>query len=411
VSQNIRSQWLDKPVNLSYNGSAPKFESPFTLSFLPVYFFALEFWKRSQEEALVPLTLEKVAKKAGVSRSTVSRVLNNDPHVSAKARARVLAVTQKLNFQPNLAARSLAAGGSTRVIGLVIPMGVTALFTDPYFPLLIQGVASACNAHDYSVMLWLAEPEYERRTISQILYNGLIDGVILASMLVDDSLTQSLIKSDFPFVVVGRHPTNSRVNFVDVDNISSARQIVTHLMRLGYRRVATIAGPANMIAGADRFEGYRLALCDHGITADPGLIVPADFTEEGGYTAMQKLLPLKPDAVFVASDTMAVGALRALRDANVRVPEDISVAGFDDMPSSAHANPPLTTMRQPVQRTGATAAETLIGLIANPRSKPTQIVLPTELIIRESCGAGKAKTTSSIAATQDASANPALIDD
>lgn len=358
----------------------------------------------------MPLTLEKVARKAGVSRSTVSRVLNNDPHVSAKARARVLAVTQKLNFQPNLAARSLAAGGSTRVVGLVIPKGVTALFTEPYFPLLIQGVASACNAHDYSVMLWLAEPEYERRTISQILYNGLIDGVILASMLVDDSLTQSLIKSDFPFVLVGRHPTNRRVNFVDVDNINSARQIVTHLLHLGYRRVATIAGPANMIAGADRFEGYRLALDNQGMATDPDLTVMADFTEEGGYTAMQKLLPYKPDAVFVASDTMAVGALRALRDANVRVPEDMAIAGFDDMPSSAHSNPPLTTVRQPVQRTGTMAAETLIGLIANPRSKPTQIFLPTELIIRESSGAGSARAASLSAGAPDAPINPSRVD-
>jgi LacI family transcriptional regulator, galactose operon repressor len=358
---------------------------------------------------MVPLTLEKVARKAGVSRSTVSRVLNNDPHVSAKARARVLAVTQKLNFQPNLAARSLAAGGRTRVVGLVIPMGVTALFADPYFSLLIQGVASACNQHDYSVMLWLAEPEYERRTMSQILYSGLIEGVILASMLMDDSLTRSLIDSHFPFVVVGRHPTDEQVSYVDVDNINSARLIVTHLLRLGCCRAATITGPANMIAGADRFAGYQLALREQGVRAEPDLIVPSDFTEEGGYRAMQQLLPLKPDAVFVASDTMAVGALRALHDAHVRVPEDIAVVGFDDVPSAAHTDPPLTTMRQPVQRSGAVAAETLIDLIANPRSKPHHIILPTELVVRESCGASReTEMARPIIEPKDTSTSPAV---
>jgi len=334
----------------------------------------------------VPLTLEKVAQKAGVSRSTVSRVLNNDPHVSAKARARVLAVTQKISFQPNLAARSLAARGRSRVIGLVIPMGVAALFSDPYFPILIEGVASACNTLNHSVMLWLAEPEYERRTISQILYSGLIEGVILASMLVDDSLMQSLIRSNFPFVLVGRHPTDSRVSYVDVDNINSAREIVTYLLQQGYRRVATITGPRNMIAGADRLEGYTMALRDHGISGDPNLIVAGDFSEDSGYRAMQKLLPFKPDAIFAASDTMAQGALRALRDANARVPQDIALVGFDDMPFAARTDPPLTTVRQPVHRGGAVAAETLIDLIANPRSKPRRIILPTELIIRASTG-------------------------
>ncbi len=334
----------------------------------------------------MPLTLEKIAAKAGVSRSTVSRVLNNDPHVSTKARTRVLSVTQKLNFQPNLAARSLAAGGRTRVIELVIPMGVTALFTDPYFPLLIQGVASACNAHDHSVMLWLAEPEYERRTITQILYSGLIDGVILASMLVGDSLMQSLIKSNFPFVLVGRHPTDNRVSYVDVDNINSAREIVTYLLQQGYRRIATITGPKNMIAGMDRLDGYLAALRDYGIDLDPSLVVEGDFREAGGETAMQRLIPLKPDAVFVASDTMAVGALRALRNANLRVPQDIALVGFDDMPFAAHADPPLTTIRQPVHRAGAVAAEVLIDLISNPGSRPRRVILPTELVIRASTG-------------------------
>jgi len=328
-------------------------------------------------------TLEEIAKRAKVSRSTVSRVINNDSRVSDETRQRVLAVVKRLNYHPNLAARSLAAG-RTRILGLVIPERVTGLFSDPYFPILIQGITSACNAHDHSVMLWLAEPEYERRMISQILHNGLIDGVIMASMLVDDSLTSSLVESDLPFILVGRHPTNPRVNYVDVDNVNSARELVAHLVASGYRRIATITGPLNMIAGMDRLEGYQLALRDAGMTIDPRLIAVGDFSENGGYARMQDLLPLKPDAVFVASDAMALGALRAIREAGLRVPQDIALAGYDDMPFAERTDPPLTTVRQPIHQAGVTAAETLIDLVTDPSSQPRHIILPTQLVVRAS---------------------------
>jgi LacI family transcriptional regulator, galactose operon repressor len=331
------------------------------------------------------MNLDEIARLSGVSRSTVSRVVNNDPKVSERTRTQVQEVLQRVNFHPNAAARSLAAGRS-RVLGLVIPMGVAALFTDPYFPLLTQGVAAAANAHDHSVMLWVAEPEYERRTIGQVMQNGLIDGVILASMLSDDPLLRALIQGSLPFILVGRHPTNTTVNYIDVDNINSARQAVTHLLRLGRRRIATITGPQNMSVGADREAGYVTALRQRGLAIDPNLIVESDFTESGAHAAMQRLLPFNPDAVFAASDVMAIGALRALRDAGRRVPEDIALIGFDDMPFAARSDPPLTTVRQPVQRTGEVAAETLIDLIEHPEAQPRRILLPTELVIRASCG-------------------------
>jgi LacI family transcriptional regulator len=328
-------------------------------------------------------TLEEIAKRAKASRSTVSRVINDDPKVSAATRKRVLGIVKRLNYHPNVAARSLASG-RTRILGLVIPERVTGLFSDPYFPILIQGITSACNARDHSVMLWLAEPEYERRMISQILHNGLVDGVILASMLLDDSLMQSLVASNLPFVLVGRHPTNPRISYVDVDNVASAKKIVEHLFESGYRRIATIAGPRNMIAGADRLQGYTLALQQREMAIDPNLICIGDFSENGGYAAMQALLAQKPDAVFVASDTMAIGALRAIREAGLRVPQDIAIAGFDGMPFAERTDPPLTTVRQPIHQAGYTAAETLINLITDPDSQPSHIILPTEIIIRAS---------------------------
>ena len=331
-------------------------------------------------------TLEEIARQAGVSRSTVSRVINDHPNVDPETRARVLSIAENLNYQPNIAARGLAAG-RTNILGLVIPMGVNALFTDPYFPILIQGISSACNARDHSVMLWLAEPEFERRTIRQILQGGLIDGVILASALMDDPMMEALTRGGPPFILIGRHPSDMRVNYVDVENKNSAREMVAYLLRSGYKRVATITGPRNMIAGVDRLQGYLDALQDHKAARDDDLIVEGDFTEQGGYLAMQRLLPFEPDAVFVASDAMAIGALRALREAGKRVPEDIAIAGFDDIPVAARTDPPLTTVRQPIQRMGAVAAETLIDMISHPDdTHPRRIVLPTEMVIRRSCG-------------------------
>jgi LacI family transcriptional regulator len=313
--------------------------------------------------------------------------MNDHPNVDSETRALVLTVAEKLNYQPNIAARGLAAG-RTHIIGLVIPTGVSTLFADPYFPLLIQGIASACNANDHSVMLWLPEEGNERSTVRRILQGGLIEGVILASALMDDPIFEALVKRGLPFVMVGRHPDNDAVSYVDVDNRRSAREMVAHLLRLGHERVATITGPRNMIAGADRLQGYLDALRDWKVAHDPDLIVEGDFSEESGYVAMQQLLlrPSAPRAVFIASDAMAVGALRALQQAGKRVPDDIAVAGFDDIPFAARTHPPLTTVRQPIQRMGASAAEALMDLISSPDDWPRRIILPTELVIRASCG-------------------------
>jgi LacI family transcriptional regulator len=321
---------------------------------------------------------------ATVSRSTVSRVINGDENVNEETREKVQAVIRRINFQPNIAARSLAAG-RTGIVGLVIPAGVTAIFTDPYFPQLIQGVTTTCNANDYSVMLWLAEPTYERRTIRQILHGGLLDGVIVSSMLVDDPIVLALYESSKPFVLVGRHPTMD-VNYVDVDNIYGGREATLHLLRLGRQRVATITGPQNMIAGLDRYQGYREAFQLLDCQVSEELVVEGDFTEMSGYLGMRKLLPHKPDAVFVATDTMAIGAMRAMREQSLRVPEDIAIVGFDDMPTASQFNPPLTTVRQSTLKLGSSAMETLLDVIHQPEPPTRHVVIQTELVVRASCG-------------------------
>ena len=335
----------------------------------------------------MPLTLEDIARLSDVSRSTVSRVINSDAKVKEETRLKVLKVIQSIDFQPNLAARGLATG-RTNVIGVIIPARVSVIFADPYFPVFLQGVSSACNNRTYSVMLWLAEPDYERRMIPRILHNGLMDGVVVASTLMDDPIVKSLFESKMPFILIGRHPSMD-VNFLDVDNLQAARKATLHLLRLGYKRVATITGSQDQVAGFDRYQGYLNALQDYDRTIRPELVADGDFTEEGGYHAMARLLPQKPDAVFAASDMTAYGAMRAIHEANLRIPEDVAVVGFDDIPASARTTPALTTVRQPVQQMGSKAAEVLINVIENDITATQKLIMDTELVVRESCGASK----------------------
>ncbi len=334
------------------------------------------------------VTIKEIAALAKVSRSTVSRVINNDPAVSEATRLRVKQVIEQIDYHPNIAARRLA-GGHTGVIGLLVPMGISNLFEDPYFPLIVQGVSSICNSIEHTVVLWLAEPEYERLTIRQFLHNHIIDGAIIASNLIDDPLLNALIESDLPFILIGRHFASADVSYVDVDNQNAAFEMVSYLARTGFTSIATITGPQNMIAGFDRLAGYQNAMHHYDLPVLQEMIVEGDFSEQSGYNAMLKLLSVHPEAVFVASDKMALGAMRAIHEAGLRVPEDISIAGFDDMPFAASSDPPLTTMRQPIQHCGAVAAQTLIDMIDHPSATHHHLILPTELVIRSSCGLPK----------------------
>lgn len=341
--------------------------------------------RSSRKKSHVPLTLEDIAKLSGVSRSTVSRVINHDPNVKEETRMKVQEVIDHIDFQPNLAAKGLVSG-KTNIIGVLIPTSVMKIFSDPYFPRLLQGISSACNALGYSVMLWLSEPEYERRMVSRILHNGLIEGVIIASVPTNDTIVNSLIDSNKPFFMVGRHPVLD-VSCLDVDNIQAVRNAVLHLAHIGYKRIATITGDMNQISGIDRFQGYVNGLKDAKLLFNRLLVAEGDFSEEGGYKCMQRLIKQKPEAVFIASDMMAYGAMRAIREANLRIPEDIAIVGFDDLSSSANTTPPLTTVRQPIPKMGMLAAEALIEMIESGSSEKRRVVVDTELVVRQSCGA------------------------
>jgi LacI family transcriptional regulator len=331
------------------------------------------------------LTLEDIARISGYSRSTVSRVVNGDENVSLDTREKVEQVIAEMNFQPNLAARSLATG-QTHILGLIVPMTVNSIFSDPFYPILIQSISSTCNQKDYSIMLWLAEPEMERRMITRVLNNGLLDGVIVSALSLTDPIVQSLKENRLPYVSIGRHPLDDEGNYVDVDNYNGALKAINHLAALGRKRIATITGPMNVIVGVDRLRGYKDALTANGLPYDPDLVVEGDFSDSGGYAAMKKLLPHKPDAVFATSDVMAVAAVRVLIEANLKIPEDVAVIGFDDIPLASRTIPALTTISQPIVEMGMSVVELLIDKITHPSRPARQVIMPTHLVLRASCG-------------------------
>ncbi len=329
-------------------------------------------------------TIKEIAKLAGVSRSTVSRVLNNDPNVKERTRQKVQAIIDETEYQPNPVARSLI-GGRSRVIGLVIPMTFSSLYTDPFFSLIAQGISSTCTANNYTLMLWLIEPDYEKRANNNILNNRLIDGFIVASNVIDDPLIDGLIKRKAPLVQIGRN-NYPDISSVDADNVHGSMIAVQHLVNNGRKQLATVTGHMDRFSGRDRLSGFKRGLQENNLPILDERIAYGDFTEKGGYLQTKLLLSqTKFDGIFVASDLMSFGAIQAINEAGLRVPEDIALVSFDDIPAACRHNPPLTTVRQPIHQMGSIAAQTLIDqLESHDTSTPRRIILPTELVLRGS---------------------------
>src|SRR5262245_909232 len=337
---------------------------------------------------IVSPTIEQIAAIAQVSRSTVSRVLNDHPSVRPAVRERVLRVMREQNYAPHAAARSLARS-QTNIVGLVIPRTAATIFAEPFFPLVIQGITEACSCQGYFLMLAMVTADLEQDFYSRIVRSRHFDGLIMLSSDLDDPILPQLIKDRVPLVLIGSHPYFQDLSWVDGANSEGAHMAVTHLLELGHRRIATITGPIEMEVSIDRRDGYKRALLEAGLPISSDLIVAGDFTQERGYEAMVRLLslPQRPTAIFAASDSMAIGALRAIREAGLSVPGDIALVSFDDLPVAGFADPPLTTVHQPVLELGAKAVELLIERIKEPDRAPLHVRLPTRLVVRKSCGA------------------------
>ncbi|WP_432105521.1 LacI family DNA-binding transcriptional regulator [Streptomyces sp. bgisy091] len=335
-------------------------------------------------------TLEAVAARAGVSRATASRVVNGGAGVRQPLVDQVRQAVEELGYIPNHAARTLVTRRNGAV-AVIIDEPEFRIFSDPFFSRQIRGISRALNAHDAQLVLLLVEGSGDFDRVTRYLAGGHVDGVLAFSLHTDDQLPAIIRRFRVPTVYGGRpeRPSEGRegdagVPFVDCDNRGGARTAVEHLVALGRERIAHIAGPRDQTSALDRIDGYHDVLPDAG----PEMVAEGDFTVEGGARAMAGLLDTCPglDAVFVANDMMASGALRVLRERGVRVPEDVAVVGFDDMASVAEATePPLTTIRQDVEGMGRLMVSLLMErLNSDAGAWPDSVVTPTALIRRAS---------------------------
>jgi DNA-binding LacI/PurR family transcriptional regulator len=334
-----------------------------------------------------PATLEIVAQAAGVSRATVSRVVNGDGRVSPTTRRNVERVIERLGYAPNRAARALVTRRSES-IGLVIPEPTTRLFGDPFFARLVRGISEALAARSLQLVLFAPQSAGEEERLRRYLTSGHVDGSLLVSLHGNDPLPAYLVAAGIPVVVGGRPPTGVPVSYVDMDNVNGARAAVAHLISLGRQNIATITGPRDMAVAADRLQGYREALSAAGLGHDPHLEVGGDFDQDTARQRFQQLLARHPeiDAVFAASDLMALGALQALRAAGRAVPQDVAVVGFDDSTIAASADPPLSSVRQPIEEMGREMTRLLLDSLARGGRVSRHLILATELVVRASSG-------------------------
>ncbi|APU16243.1 MULTISPECIES: LacI family DNA-binding transcriptional regulator [Actinoalloteichus] len=330
-------------------------------------------------------TLEQVAAAAGVSRGTVSRVVNGSPQVSESARAAVLQAVHELGYVPNRAARSLASRRADSV-AFVVSEPETRVFGEPFFASLLRGASRELSNSGLQLVLVMSWTAREHAQVEQYVHNGHVDGLMLVSVHGDDPLPARLSSGGIPVVMAGRpHVTTPEIPYVDSDNVGGARSATNYLYDQGRRRIATITGPQDMSVGVDRLAGYRSALRGRrGVPRD--LYAIGDFGRESGERAMRQLLEREPalDAVFAASDLMAAGALIALRAMGRRVPEDVAVIGFDDSEVAGHTDPPLSSVRQPVEFMGREMARMLRAMIEGGDRKVAPLILPTELVLRGS---------------------------
>jgi DNA-binding LacI/PurR family transcriptional regulator len=327
-------------------------------------------------------TLEAVAARAGVSRATVSRVVNGSPKVKPEVVEAVTRAIADLNYVPNRAARSLASR-RTQVIALVVPESTAKVFADPFFASIVQGVALSLADTEYTLNMVISSETNPDKT-RRYLMGGNVDGALVVSHHSGDH-SYAQLGSTLPIVFGGRPVSESQHEsyFVDVDNVAGSAGAAEHLIAQGRRNIALITGPQDMPAGLDRFTGWRDALQAHGL--DTSLVEYGDFSPYSGMEAMRRLLATgRPiDGLFAANDQMAAGAYSAIHEAGLDIPRDIAVVGFDDDNFGLTATPPLTTVHQPSIGLGETMARVLVRRLAG---EPVDLVtlLPTELVVRQS---------------------------
>ena len=329
------------------------------------------------------VTMRDVARQAGVSVATVSRVYNESGPVGETTRDRILEAAGRLRYVPNGTARSLTTS-TTETIGVLLPN----LYGD-FYSEVIRGVEGAVRERRYHTLLSSVHDGLDELVIALRTLVGRVDGLVVMSPDIGADVLEANLPAGLPVVLLGTAvPGHASVV---IDNAAGAAAMVRHLAGLGHRRIALIGGAPGNTDARDRLAGYRTALTQGGLDADPALVVDGDFTESSGYAAARTLLALadRPTAVFAANDAMAIGALRGFREAGLEVPRDIALAGFDDIPVARYVTPALTSVHVPIHEMGTCAVEAVLGAVRAPEAEPpAPTVLPTRLVVRESCGHG-----------------------
>lgn len=334
------------------------------------------------------VTLTTVGNLAGVSPSTVSRVVNNSTPVSPELREAVERAIMQLGYVPNRAARNLATSRSDS-IGVVISEPLSQWGNDPFITQLLFGIAAGLSETEIQLILIMVSSQRDKERVQRYLQKGHVDGVILIGSHGGDPVPEQLVKRGVPLVFSGRPAADINVDYVDVDHRVSAKIAVSHLMAGGRSRIATIHGTLDMPSSCDKLDGYHDALTASGLVPDPALEVAGDYSPTLAAYAMRTLLDRHPDidGVFAASDTMAAAAIGVISESGLRIPEDIAVVGYDDTTIAMSTSPMLTTVHQPIEEMGNAMAQLLLKRIEFPDEPTSHIIFKTKLIVRESSGA------------------------
>jgi LacI family transcriptional regulator len=326
-------------------------------------------------------TIREVAESAGVSYATVSHVINNTRLVSHETRERVLTAMEQLNYRPNALARSLRQG-KTNTIGLVLPDSA-----NPFFAEISRGIEDEAFKRGYSVFLCNTELDIQRELFYvDVLSKKQVDGIIFVAAGDQADSLDFLLRRNMPVVMIDRDVPNVEVDAVLTDHKLGGFLATRHLIELGHKRIACIAGPSSITPSAERITGYRRALEEAGISYDENLVLRGDYHAQSGLEITHSILKmnLRPTAIFALNDLMALGALRAAAEADCSVPDDLAVVGYDDLEIARFTNPPLTTISQPKKAIGAQAVSLLVDRMSQKSRAPSRLVLPPELVIRRS---------------------------
>jgi LacI family transcriptional regulator len=331
------------------------------------------------------VTIRDIAEMAQVSKGTVSRVINGTPGVGDETRRRILRIIKELDFQPNASAQGLAAK-RTNNIGLIIPHTGKYSMSNDYWPILLTEITQQAAIRDYNVLISTARSEDDVNSAYKTILKGRrVDGLIIGGYQFGEKQMAELMLKDFPYVIIGRNSYISS-NYVDVDGLAGARRMTEHLIGLGHREIAVLAGPEEFINIQERVQGYKEAMARAGL--EPHAVFHCRYRQEEIVRQTKAILEQRPrpTALFAVAGDLAVGVLKAVHDLNLKIPEELAVVFFDDLPIYECFWPPITAIRQPIDQLGSTASNLLFTLLDGKTPMLKSVILPTELMVRESCG-------------------------